>query len=240
MSENGTTVVGSVPARDGRIKVVLSESKSSSLLGEKTVRVRLSQISTLLPTRSPFSLAQGCDKNSVVTKDNPEAKSGAEASLDESTLKKDPAAEKDPAADKVDSDKAKAMSSAHAPSPNAVFWSKLDPPTSPNGTKEAPALKPVTEDAPAFKPVTGGGEPPPPSIKEFPAETPAAAVSALHSAPRVIRPLLFVDPPRFHCVGRRRLGRLGGQGVSSGDARPGGERLARCCAHTRSLPQSVR
>ena len=116
----------------------------------------------------------------------PAAKSGAEASLDESTLKKDPAAEKDPAADKVDSDKA--MSSAHAPSPNAVFWSKLDPPTSPNGTKEAPALKPVTEDAPAFKPVTGGGEPPPPSIKEFPAETPAPAVSALHSAPRVIRP----------------------------------------------------
>ncbi|EOD10853.1 hypothetical protein EMIHUDRAFT_215094, partial [Emiliania huxleyi CCMP1516] len=36
MSENGTIVVGSVPARDGRIKVVLSESKSSSLLGEKT------------------------------------------------------------------------------------------------------------------------------------------------------------------------------------------------------------
>jgi len=105
----------------------------------------------------------------------PEAKSGAEASLDESTLKKDPAAEKDPAADKVDSDKAKAMSSAHAPSPNAVFWSKLDPPTSPNGTKEAPALKPVTEDAPAFKPVTAGGAPLP-SIKEFPAEEPAPSV----------------------------------------------------------------
>jgi len=117
---------------------------------------------------------QGCDKNEVL-KDVPEAKSGAEASLDESTLKKDPAAEKDPAADKVDSDKAKAMSSAHAPSPNAVFWSKLDPPTSPNGTKEAPALKPVTEDAPAFKPVTAGGAPLP-SIKEFPAEEPAPSV----------------------------------------------------------------
>ena len=122
----------------------------------------------------------GSDKNDVV-KGVPVAKSGAEASLDESTLKKDPAAEKDPAADAVDSDKAKAMSSAHAPSPNAVFWSKLDPPTSPNGTKEAPALKPVTEDAPAFKPVTAGGAPLP-SIKELPAETPAPAASAAHSA----------------------------------------------------------
>ncbi|EOD04222.1 hypothetical protein EMIHUDRAFT_221326, partial [Emiliania huxleyi CCMP1516] len=119
----------------------------------------------------PLGAKAACDKNDVV-KGVPEAKSGAEASLDESTLKKDPAAEKDPAADKVDSDKAKAMSSAHAPSPNAVFWSKLDPPTSPNGTKEAPALKPVTEDAPAFKPVTAGGAPLP-SIKEFPAEEPA-------------------------------------------------------------------
>ncbi|EOD38004.1 hypothetical protein EMIHUDRAFT_200377 [Emiliania huxleyi CCMP1516] len=117
----------------------------------------------------PLGAKAACDKNDVV-KGVPEAKSGAEASLDESTLKKDPAAEKDPAADKVDSDKAKAMSSAHAPS--AVFWSKLDPPTSPNGTKEAPALKPVTEDAPAFKPVTAGGAPLP-SIKEFPAEEPA-------------------------------------------------------------------
>jgi hypothetical protein len=122
----------------------------------------------------PIPPRKACDKNDVV-KGVPEAKSGAEASLDESTLKKDPAAEKDPAADKVDSDKAKAMSSAHAPSPNAVFWSKLDPPTSPNGTKEAPALKPVTEDAPAFKPVTAGGAPLP-SIKEFPAEEPAPSV----------------------------------------------------------------
>ena len=125
--------------------------------------MRVSQLSTLLPARSPFP-RKACDKNDVV-KGVPEAKSGAEASLDESTLKKDPAAEKDPAADKVDSDKAKAMSSAHAPSPNAVFWSKLDPPTSPNGTKEAPALKPVT---------AGGA--PLPSIKEFPAEEPAPSV----------------------------------------------------------------
>ena len=79
---------------------------------------------------------------------------------------------------------------------------------------------PVTEDDPA----------PLPSIKEFPAEMPAPAVSASHSAARVCRdPLL--DPPCFHCVGRRRLGRLGGQGVSSGGARSGGGRLARCGAH---------
>jgi len=123
----------------------------------------------------------------------PEAKSGAEASLDESIhLKKDPAAEKDPDADALDSDKAKAMSSAHAPSPTAVFWSKLerptDPPTAPNGVnEEAPALKPVTEDAPAFKSATAGGAPLP-SAKEFPVEEPAPAVSALHSAPRVSRP----------------------------------------------------
>ena len=142
----------------------------------------------------PIPPRKACDKNDVV-KGVPEAKSGAEASLDESTLKKDPAAEKDPDADAVDSGKATAMFSAHEPSPNAVFWSKLDPPTSPNGTKEAPALKPDTEDAPAFKPVTGGGEPPPPSIKEFPAETPAPAVSALHSAPRVIRPTPLVRRP---------------------------------------------
>ena len=93
----------------------------------------------------------------------------------------DPAAEKDPAADALDSDEAKAMFSAHTPSPNAIFWSKLDarptdPPTAPNGvTKKAPALKPVTEDAPAFKPVTAGGAPLP-SIKEFPAEEPAPSV----------------------------------------------------------------
>ena len=121
----------------------------------------------------------------------------------------------DPAADALDSDKAKAVLSAHAPSPNAVFWSKLDPPTSPNVvTNKAPALKPVTEDAPAFKPVTGA------------AEEPAPAVSALHSAPCPSADQLL-HPPCFHCVGRRRLGRLGGQGVSSGGARPGGERLAR-------------
>ena len=140
--------------------------------------MRVSQISTLLPARSPFPL-KACDKNGVV-KGVPEAKSGAEASLNESTLKKDPAAEKDPAADKVDSGKATAMFSAHEPSPNAVFWPKLDPPTSPNGTKEAPALKPVTEDAPAFLPVATGGAPLP-SIKEFPEEEPAPAVSALLS-----------------------------------------------------------
>ena len=50
------------------------------------------------------------------------AKSGTE-----DVLKKDPAAEKAPDAGAVDSDKAKAMFAAHAPSPTADFWSKFDP-----------------------------------------------------------------------------------------------------------------
>ena len=53
MSENQMTVkVGIVSARDGLIKVVISESKSPPLLGAKAVRVRLSQSYHLLPTRS--------------------------------------------------------------------------------------------------------------------------------------------------------------------------------------------
>ena len=53
MSENQMTVkVGIVSAKDGLIKVVISESKSPPLLGAKAVRVRLSQIYHLLPTRS--------------------------------------------------------------------------------------------------------------------------------------------------------------------------------------------
>jgi len=173
-------------------------------------------------------------KNALV-KGIPAVKSGAEASLDESTLKKDPAAEKDPAADAVDSDKAKAMFAADEPSANAVFWSKLARPTDPTaptgvtpalkkGTpaaksgaeasfdetgvikndpalkpvikndpalkpviKNDPALKPVTEDAPAFLPVTAGGAPLP-SIKEFPEEEPAPAVSAMLSVCCVCEP----------------------------------------------------
>ena len=48
-----TVKVGIVSAKDGLIKVVISESKSPPLLGAKAVRVRLSQIYHLLPTRSP-------------------------------------------------------------------------------------------------------------------------------------------------------------------------------------------
>ena len=58
MSENQTLMVGIVPAEDGSIKVVISESNSPPLLGAKAVRVRVSQISTLLPARSPFPLAR--------------------------------------------------------------------------------------------------------------------------------------------------------------------------------------
>ena len=54
-----TVKVGIVSAKDGLIKVVISESKSPPLLGAKAVRVRLSQIYHLLPTRSPFSLSTG-------------------------------------------------------------------------------------------------------------------------------------------------------------------------------------
>ena len=50
MSENQK--VGIVSTKDGLIKVVISESKSPPLLGAKAVRVRLSQIYHLLPTRS--------------------------------------------------------------------------------------------------------------------------------------------------------------------------------------------
>ena len=59
MSENKTEVKARImPAEDGSIKVVFfSAPTSPPLLGAKAVRVRVSQISTLLPTRSPFSLA---------------------------------------------------------------------------------------------------------------------------------------------------------------------------------------
>jgi len=54
MSENETVKVGILPVEDGLIKaVVFSASKPPSLLGDKAVRVCLSQISNLLPTRSP-------------------------------------------------------------------------------------------------------------------------------------------------------------------------------------------
>ena len=120
----------------------------------------------------------------------------------EDVLKKDPAAEKAPDAGAVDSDKAKAMFTAHEPSPNAVFWSKFTrptgPPTAPTGAdgalkkdipaaesgaeacvdetgviKNDPALKPATKVATALKPAAAGGAPLP-SIKDFPEKKPAA------------------------------------------------------------------
>ena len=127
------------------------------------------------------------------------AKSGTE-----DVLKKDPAAEKAPDAGAVDSDKAKAMFATHAPSPPAVFWSKFTrptgPPTAPTGAvkgalkKDIPAAEsgaeacvdetgaikndpvPATKVATALKPAAAGGETVP-SIKEFPEEEPAPAVS---------------------------------------------------------------
>eukprot|EP00315_Gephyrocapsa_oceanica_P015986 CAMPEP_0185361010 /NCGR_PEP_ID=MMETSP1364-20130426/10018_1 /TAXON_ID=38817 /ORGANISM="Gephyrocapsa oceanica, Strain RCC1303" /LENGTH=267 /DNA_ID=CAMNT_0027961319 /DNA_START=67 /DNA_END=866 /DNA_ORIENTATION=+ len=153
MSENETVKVGTLPAEDSLIKVVVfSASKPPSLLG-----------------------AKACGAKNDVVKGVPVAKSDAEAVLDESILKKDLAAATAPAAE-VESDLAKAMFAAHKPSASADFWSKFarptDPTTDPNGvTTNAPALKPVTKDAPAFEPVTAGGAPLP-SIKEFP-EKPA-------------------------------------------------------------------
>ena len=58
------------------------------------------------------------------------------------------------------------------------------------GAINDPALKPVTEDVPAFLPVTAGGAPLP-SIKEFPEEKPAPAVSALLSVLRLGAALLI-------------------------------------------------
>ena len=112
------------------------------------------------------------------------AESGAEAPLDESILKKDLAAEGATAAETVDSDRAKAMFAAHKPSADAVFWSKFERPTDPppartGVTKNGPALEPVTTVATAVKPAAAGGETLP-SIKEFPEEEPAPAVSAPH------------------------------------------------------------
>ena len=59
MSENKTEVKARiVSAEDGSIKVVVfSAPNLPPLLGAKAVRVRVSQIANLLPTRSPFSLA---------------------------------------------------------------------------------------------------------------------------------------------------------------------------------------
>ncbi|EOD12811.1 hypothetical protein EMIHUDRAFT_437217, partial [Emiliania huxleyi CCMP1516] len=160
--------VGIVPADDGRITIVISESVSPSLLG-----------------------AKACGVKNV--KDIPVAKCGTE-----DVLKKDPAAEKAPDAGPVDSDKAKAMFAAHAPSPPAVFWSKFerpaagaikgalkkDIPAAKTGAeasvdetgviKNDPALEPVNKIDTALKQAAVCGETLP-SIKEFPEEEPAPA-----------------------------------------------------------------
>ena len=133
----------------------------------------------------------------------------------EDVLKKDPAAEKAPDADAVDSDKAKAMFAAHAPSPTADFWSKFDP-TVKGALKKAaaqsgaeasfdetgvikndPALKPVIKIDTALKQAAVCGETLP-SIKEFPKEEPAAAASAFFCAPAPANPL--PDPSRVRRV----------------------------------------
>ena len=117
------------------------------------------------------------------------AKFGAEAS-DESILKKDLAAEEATAAETGDSDRAKAMFAAHKPSADAVFWSKFTPlkkdihaaesgaeaSVDETGVIKNPALKPATKAATALKPAAAGGTPLP-SIKDFPEEEPAPAVS---------------------------------------------------------------
>ncbi|EOD36513.1 hypothetical protein EMIHUDRAFT_440560, partial [Emiliania huxleyi CCMP1516] len=128
------------------------------------------------------------------------AKSGPEG-----VLEKDPAAEKAPDAGAVDSDKARAMFAAHAPSSPAVFWSKFTrptgPPTAPTGAVEGALKKgipaaesgaeasvdetgaikndpvPATKVATALKPAAAGGAPLP-SMKEFPEEEPAPAGDA--------------------------------------------------------------
>ncbi|EOD11792.1 hypothetical protein EMIHUDRAFT_214084 [Emiliania huxleyi CCMP1516] len=121
-------------------------------------------------------------------KDISVAKSGPEG-----VLKKDLAAEKAPDAGAVDSDKAKAMFAAHAPSSPAVFWSKFTrptgPPTAPTGAdgalkKDIPAAESGAEACvdetgaiknPALKPVTKGDADWSVSTKEFPEEEPAPA-----------------------------------------------------------------
>ena len=189
--------VGIVPADDGRITIVISESVSPSLPGAK-VRVRspgsLSSLSRLRKPARTLPRPQACGVKNV--KDIPVAKSGTE-----DVLKKDLAAEKAPDAGPVDSDKAKAMFAAHAPLPTAVFWSKFerpaagaikgalkkDIPAAKTGAeasvdetgviKNDPALEPVNKIDTALKQAAVCGETLP-SIKEFPEEEPAPAASA--------------------------------------------------------------
>ncbi|EOD27539.1 hypothetical protein EMIHUDRAFT_468827 [Emiliania huxleyi CCMP1516] len=134
----------------------------------------------MAPVKVGITLAHdACGAKNDVVKGVPVAKSVAEASLDESILKKDLAAATAPAAE-VDSDLAKAMLAVDQPSANAVFWSKLARPTDPPAaaigvTKNAPpALKPVTKDVPALEPGDADWTV---SAKEFPEEKSVPGIS---------------------------------------------------------------
>ena len=150
-----------------------------------------------------FPRPQACGVKNV--KDISVAKSGTEG-----ILKKDPVAEKAPDAGADDSDKAKAMFAAHAPSLTAVFSSKFARPTVKSALKKAPAksgaeasvdetgvikndpaLKPVTKVATALKQAAVCGEALS-SIKEFPEPAPAASALLLRRAPA--DPLLDPTP----------------------------------------------
>ena len=73
-----TVKVGIVSAKDGLIKVVISESKSPPLLGATAVRVRLSQSCHLLPTRSHSpARRQACGAKNAPAEDVTVAESGA-------------------------------------------------------------------------------------------------------------------------------------------------------------------
>ncbi|EOD06818.1 hypothetical protein EMIHUDRAFT_218935 [Emiliania huxleyi CCMP1516] len=183
-------LVKDVPAKSG------AEASDESILKKDLAAAEAPAAGTVDSDKAKATSllgAKACGvKNDV--EDISVAKSGTE-----DVLKKEPAAEKAPDAGAVDSDKAKAMFAAHAPS--AVFWSKFTRPTGPNGAvegalkKDIPAaesgaeasvdetgaiknaaLKPATKVATALKPAAVCGEPLP-SIKEFP--EPAQAASAL-------------------------------------------------------------
>ena len=156
------------------------------------------------------------------------AKSGAEA--DETILKKDLAAAEAPAADTVDSDKAKAMFAAHEPSPNAAAHEP-----SPNAAAHEPSPKLARPTMPTAP--TGAIK------KDIPAAKSGAAAS-FDETGAINDPAL--KPVSGH---RRRAGFLAGhrrrraaavdQGVSGGEARPGGERLALCAASGSRAPNPI-
>ena len=79
MSENKTAVmVGIMSAKGGSIKVVVfSAPKSPPLLGAKAVRVRLSQISTLLPQLPILPRRQASGAKNAPVEDVTVAESGA-------------------------------------------------------------------------------------------------------------------------------------------------------------------